>query len=266
MTKSGITNQDNSMYREEIRRLESFVSWPAGGMVQPTSLARAGLYYTGVEDIVCCFKCHTEFKNWKWGDLPMHRHRDYSPTCLFVKGDCTENVPFESDSLPFSVDRIFSLEKKCLVNGESSNGESVNYGEIKSILYDKYKALASKYPSADSRKYINGARDRSLETFHLLFGPRGEGTLNSNAMEGSEEGCLHAGGGSLTRGNVEHSEENISRLSLGNINTMSGETRAQRQQQRQSTCTIPFNQENEVNTPFQIFQTIKAHFMQFLYF
>ena len=248
---TGIRNKDNNnMYREEIKRLESFVSWPAEGVVQPTSLARAGFYFTGMEDIVRCFKCHTEIKNWKRGDLPMLRHKDYSPMCPFVKGECTENVPFESDSLPFSVDRILSLEKKCLENGESNNGVSNNYSEIKSILYDKYKALASKYPSADSRKYINDARDRSLETFHLLFGPRGEGTLNSNAMEGAEGGCLHAGGGSLTRGNVEHSEENLSHLSLGNTNTMSVETRAQRQErQSQSTYTIPSNQENEVNKP-----------------
>ncbi|KAK6177374.1 hypothetical protein SNE40_015487 [Patella caerulea] len=48
------------------------------------ALAKAGFYYQGPGDIVHCFCCHIELKNWERHDIPLGEHYKWSPDCLFL--------------------------------------------------------------------------------------------------------------------------------------------------------------------------------------
>ncbi|XP_052607676.1 baculoviral IAP repeat-containing protein 3 isoform X1 [Peromyscus californicus insignis] len=68
----------------ELYRLSTYSAFPAGVPVSERSLARAGFYYTGVNDKVKCFCCGLMLDNWKQGDSPVEKHRQLYPSCSFV--------------------------------------------------------------------------------------------------------------------------------------------------------------------------------------
>ncbi|NP_076477.3 baculoviral IAP repeat-containing protein 3 isoform X1 [Rattus norvegicus] len=69
----------------ELYRLSTYSTFPAGVPVSERSLARAGFYYTGVNDKVKCFSCGLMLDNWKQGDSPIEKHRKLYPSCSFVQ-------------------------------------------------------------------------------------------------------------------------------------------------------------------------------------
>ncbi|XP_027270973.1 baculoviral IAP repeat-containing protein 3 isoform X1 [Cricetulus griseus] len=69
----------------ELYRLSTYSAFPAGVPVSERSLARAGFYYTGVNDKVKCFCCGLMLDNWKQGDSPVEKHRQLYPSCSFVR-------------------------------------------------------------------------------------------------------------------------------------------------------------------------------------
>lgn len=89
--------KNQAMCSEEAR-LASFHSWPSYSPVKPLDLARAGLYYKGINDQVECFCCGGKLKNWEPGDRPWTEHKTHFPRCLFVLGRVTGNLPLESNS------------------------------------------------------------------------------------------------------------------------------------------------------------------------
>ncbi|XP_041507088.1 baculoviral IAP repeat-containing protein 2-like [Microtus oregoni] len=65
--------------------MSTYSAFPAGVPVSERSLARAGFYYTGVNDKVKCFCCGLMLDNWKQGDSPVEKHRQLYPSCSFVQ-------------------------------------------------------------------------------------------------------------------------------------------------------------------------------------
>ncbi|XP_072677847.1 baculoviral IAP repeat-containing protein 2 isoform X2 [Canis lupus baileyi] len=68
----------------ELYRMSTYSTFPAGVPVSERSLARAGFYYTGVNDKVKCFCCGLMLDNWKPGDNPIEKHKQLYPSCSFI--------------------------------------------------------------------------------------------------------------------------------------------------------------------------------------
>ncbi|ELV10305.1 Baculoviral IAP repeat-containing protein 1a [Tupaia chinensis] len=75
----------DSIFANEDLRLGSFKNWPHESLVGPAALAKAGLFYTGVKDIVQCFSCSGRLENWKEGDDPLEDHTKFFPNCQFLQ-------------------------------------------------------------------------------------------------------------------------------------------------------------------------------------
>ena len=58
--------------------------WPSTSSVNVFELARAGFVFTGMDDIVKCFKCQGTLKKWKPGDDPLEGHKEFYPDCPHV--------------------------------------------------------------------------------------------------------------------------------------------------------------------------------------
>lgn len=72
-------------YQSENSRLNSYSEWPSDAPVDPHTLARAGLFYTGLRDKVKCPFCLGAMYNWEDGDNPFIEHQKHYPECKFVK-------------------------------------------------------------------------------------------------------------------------------------------------------------------------------------
>lgn len=73
-------------------RLDSFRGSSLAQQVSAERLARAGFYFTGPADRVCCFSCKKTVENWCRGDTPVERHKEVSPSCRFLS--CTHRPSF----------------------------------------------------------------------------------------------------------------------------------------------------------------------------
>ncbi|XP_060561972.1 death-associated inhibitor of apoptosis 1-like [Ruditapes philippinarum] len=62
-------------------RLNSFAKWPKRKTIDPGQLASAGLYYTGYRDIVACFACNVQLRDWEQEDDPYIVHARWFPHC-----------------------------------------------------------------------------------------------------------------------------------------------------------------------------------------
>ncbi|AWP12392.1 putative E3 ubiquitin-protein ligase XIAP [Scophthalmus maximus] len=65
-------------------RLDSFHGSSLALQVPADKLARAGFFFTGHADRVCCFSCGKTVENWHSGDKPVERHKEVSPLCRFL--------------------------------------------------------------------------------------------------------------------------------------------------------------------------------------
>nr|XP_035924382.1 putative inhibitor of apoptosis isoform X2 [Halichoerus grypus] len=68
----------------ELYRMSTYSTFPPGVPISERSLARAGFYYTGVNDKVKCFCCGLMLDNWKPGDNPIEKHKQLYPSCSFI--------------------------------------------------------------------------------------------------------------------------------------------------------------------------------------
>ncbi|XP_022179047.1 death-associated inhibitor of apoptosis 2-like [Myzus persicae] len=73
-------------------RLKTFKKWPSK-CITPEKLARAGFYYTGMQDKVRCLYCPNEFEYWGKDDDPYTEHKLASPQCQYFK----EKLDHKSD-------------------------------------------------------------------------------------------------------------------------------------------------------------------------
>ncbi|XP_052809307.1 uncharacterized protein LOC128237762 [Mya arenaria] len=67
------------------QRSGTFKEWPSSNGQQPETLANAGFFFTGREDLVRCYLCGIGLKDWSDGDGPLFEHTRHSPNCLFLK-------------------------------------------------------------------------------------------------------------------------------------------------------------------------------------
>ena len=76
---------DFERLKDEAVRLSTFHDWPerAKHIVEPSDLARAGMFYTGQADRVECAFCGGYLRNWVQGDDPAVEHRRHFPDCSF---------------------------------------------------------------------------------------------------------------------------------------------------------------------------------------
>lgn len=85
------------MYSEATRR-QTFARWPHMDYkwALPNRMAQAGFYHqprVSGDDRAMCFTCNVCLVCWEQTDEPWSEHDRHSPSCPFVKGECTQNVP-----------------------------------------------------------------------------------------------------------------------------------------------------------------------------
>uniref|UniRef100_A0A8C2MIS0 Uncharacterized protein n=1 Tax=Cricetulus griseus TaxID=10029 RepID=A0A8C2MIS0_CRIGR len=76
---------NDSVFANEELRLDTFKDWPHNSPGAVEALVRAGLFYTGIRDIVQCFSCDGCMENWKEGDDPLEDHTKFYPNCVFLQ-------------------------------------------------------------------------------------------------------------------------------------------------------------------------------------
>ncbi|XP_065225489.1 baculoviral IAP repeat-containing protein 2-like [Planococcus citri] len=87
MKDFGILNHripKHSKYMTEESRVASFETWPVSEIKAPIDLAKAGFYYTGVEDKVRCYHCGGGLQKWKITDDPWIEHAKWFSTCDYI--------------------------------------------------------------------------------------------------------------------------------------------------------------------------------------
>ncbi|XP_051028424.1 baculoviral IAP repeat-containing protein 1b-like [Acomys russatus] len=76
---------NDSVFANEELRMDTFKDWPRESPVAVEALVRAGLSYTGKEDIVWCFSCGGYMSKWEEGDDPLADHTKFFPNCVFLQ-------------------------------------------------------------------------------------------------------------------------------------------------------------------------------------
>ncbi|ELK31178.1 Baculoviral IAP repeat-containing protein 1 [Myotis davidii] len=163
---------NDSIFANEELRQESFKKWPhasPGG----AALAKAGLFYIGIEDIVQCFSCGGCMNNWVEDDDPLGDHSKYFPDCLFLQNlkASAEVIPDlqSHDELSELAETISetSLEDSAAVSSlvqETAQSEAQWFGEAKSLN----QRLKEAYTDASFRRMYMLEVSSSLATDHLL--------------------------------------------------------------------------------------------------
>ncbi|NXE84809.1 BIRC1 protein, partial [Cochlearius cochlearius] len=71
-----------NIFEDEGVRLDSFKTWPAEARVEATALAKAGFFYTGLNQVcdrVQCFNCAGCLQEWEEGEDPVEGHAKWFP-------------------------------------------------------------------------------------------------------------------------------------------------------------------------------------------
>ncbi|XP_023565271.1 baculoviral IAP repeat-containing protein 3 isoform X2 [Octodon degus] len=115
----------------ELYRMSTYSAFPSGVPVSERSLARAGFYYTGVNDRVKCFSCGLMLDNWKRGDSPMEKHKKLYPSCSFVQNLTSVNT-LEATSQPSVSSSVTNPTHSSLPSLENSGYFSGSYSSFPS--------------------------------------------------------------------------------------------------------------------------------------
>ncbi|XP_064603703.1 baculoviral IAP repeat-containing protein 6-like isoform X3 [Liolophura sinensis] len=91
-------NVDRSLMFSEAARRATFGKWPHMNYkwALPEPMAQAGFYHQPNslgDDRAMCFTCNVCLVCWEPTDEPWSEHERHSPSCPFVKGEYTQNVP-----------------------------------------------------------------------------------------------------------------------------------------------------------------------------
>ncbi|XP_065205960.1 baculoviral IAP repeat-containing protein 6-like isoform X3 [Planococcus citri] len=92
------SNTDRALMFSEANRRETFTKWPHMDYkwALPDQMAQAGFYHqpnTIGDDRAMCFTCVVCLVCWEPTDEPWSEHERHAPTCPFVRGEYTQNVP-----------------------------------------------------------------------------------------------------------------------------------------------------------------------------
>ena len=89
---------DDSQYKAERYRLETFLTWPKADIVSPEILAKDGFIYLNLGDRVKCIFCNGVLRTWEPDNNPVEEHERHFPHCPFVLGYDVGNIPIGLDS------------------------------------------------------------------------------------------------------------------------------------------------------------------------
>ncbi|XP_041519308.1 baculoviral IAP repeat-containing protein 1a-like [Microtus oregoni] len=149
---------NDSVFANEELRLDTFKDWPQESPVAVEDLVRAGLFYTGIRDMVQCFSCGAYMWKWEEGDDPLEDHTRFYPNCVFLQNlkSSTEVIPaFQSDS---------ALLKAMDSTGESDHGDPA---AVHSTIADDApsEAHGSECPSSGSSLLSTDLAHREAQWF-----------------------------------------------------------------------------------------------------
>ncbi|NWH93382.1 BIR protein, partial [Aegithalos caudatus] len=155
----------------ELYRMSTFSTFPTNAPVSERSLARAGFYYTGVQDKVKCFSCGLTLDNWQPGDNAMEKHKQLYPSCSFVQRMLSVNNLGLSSRSAFSPSVANSLSPSLHSTALSPSLEQVGYfsGSFSSFPQDPVTTRAVEDLPFLSPKLHNPSmrtEDARLRTFH----------------------------------------------------------------------------------------------------
>lgn len=93
-----VNASDRKSMASESRRRETFTRWPHMDYqwALPDQMAQAGFYHqpnNSGDDRAMCFTCSVCLVCWERTDEPWSEHERHSPSCPFVLGEYTQNVP-----------------------------------------------------------------------------------------------------------------------------------------------------------------------------
>ncbi|XP_043851379.1 baculoviral IAP repeat-containing protein 2-like [Dromiciops gliroides] len=114
----------------ELYRISTYSAFPVNVPVSERSLARAGFYYTGVNDRVKCFCCGLMLDNWKQGDNAIDKHKQLYPSCAFVQNLISVNNLGSSSQAAFSSSGINNVTCSLSPNSEQSGYFSGSYSSF----------------------------------------------------------------------------------------------------------------------------------------
>ncbi|XP_014440055.1 baculoviral IAP repeat-containing protein 1 [Tupaia chinensis] len=159
----------DSIFANEDLRLGSFKNWPHESLVGPAALAKAGLFYTGVKDIVQCFSCSGRLENWKEGDDPLEDHTKFFPNCQFL-----QNMKSSAEVIP-DFQSHGELAELTETTSENNLEDSVAVSSVMPEMpqwFQEAKSLSEQlrtvYTSASFRYMSLLEISPSLATNHLL--------------------------------------------------------------------------------------------------
>ncbi|XP_008836708.1 baculoviral IAP repeat-containing protein 1 [Nannospalax galili] len=164
---------NNSVFANEDLRLDTFKNWPHDSPAGVAALVRAGLFYTGMKDIVQCFSCGGRMENWKEGDNPLEDHIKFFPNCVFLQNmkSSAEEIPdLQSHRDPPEATETTSEsnhEDSVAIHSttaEAAQSEAPWFQEAKSLT----ERLRAAYISASFRRLSLPDICSSLRTDHLL--------------------------------------------------------------------------------------------------
>ncbi|MBZ3878883.1 Baculoviral IAP repeat-containing protein 1 [Sciurus carolinensis] len=164
---------NDSVFANEELRLDTFKNWPHKSRLRVAALARAGLFYTGIEDMVQCFSCGGCLEKWKEEDDPFEDHTKYFPNCPFLQNmkSAAEVIPDlqSHGELPEVMETTTesNLENSEAVNStgpEVAQGETQWFQEAKSLS----EQLRAVYTTASFRHMSLPELSSKLATDHLL--------------------------------------------------------------------------------------------------
>ncbi|KAG8233773.1 hypothetical protein J437_LFUL003844 [Ladona fulva] len=122
---------DRALMFSEAARRGTFGKWPHMNYkwALPDQMAQAGFYHqpssTG-DDRAMCFTCNVCLVCWEPTDEPWSEHERHSPSCPFVKGEYTQNVPL---SVTLATSPAIPLRGRCQrKNRHSTNSPPVVLG------------------------------------------------------------------------------------------------------------------------------------------
>ncbi|NWU79923.1 BIR protein, partial [Onychorhynchus coronatus] len=155
----------------ELYRMSTFSTFPINMPVSERSLARAGFYYTGVQDKVKCFSCGLTLDNWQPGDNAMEKHKQLYPGCSFVQSMLSVNNLGLSSCSAFLPSVANSLSPSLRSITLSPSLEQVGYfsGSFSSFPQDPVTTRAAEDLSFLRHKLYNpsmSTEEARLRTFH----------------------------------------------------------------------------------------------------
>ncbi|XP_008066077.1 baculoviral IAP repeat-containing protein 1 [Carlito syrichta] len=132
---------NDSVFAHEGLRLDSFKNWPHNSPPGAAALAKAGLFYTGIQDIVQCFSCGGCLEKWKEGDDPLEDHTKFFPNCQFL-----QNMKSFAEAMP----DLQSHSKLCELPEITSESNLEDSVAMSSTVPEMAQSEAQWFPEAKS--------------------------------------------------------------------------------------------------------------------